>query len=68
MRLVKDARDAWKWHSTQIMAALTVVPLVWVELPEDLKVFIPETWRPWILSAVALGGIIGRVRQQGDDS
>lgn len=66
MRMVSDARRAWRWHSTQVLAALAVVPVVWVELPPDLKDYIPEEWRPWIMAAVAIGGIVGRLRDQGE--
>lgn len=67
MRLVRNARQAWRWHSTQALAILGVVPLVWLELPDDLKSYIPEEWRPWIMVAVAVGGIVGRVRLQGGE-
>lgn len=68
MRMVKDAKRAWRWHSMQALAALAVVPIVWMELPEDLKAYIPDEWRPWIMAAVAVGGIVGRLRAQSDEA
>lgn len=65
MRLVNNARSAWKWYSAQALAALTVVPLVWETLPAELRAYIPDTWNVWILSAVALGGLVGRMVDQG---
>ena len=64
MKLVSDWRDAWRWTSVHILSALTVAPLVWVELPADLKSQIPEAWYPWIICGVAFFGLIGRVRDQ----
>ncbi|MFE3838718.1 hypothetical protein [Pseudogemmobacter sonorensis] len=65
MRLIPDWRRAWRYHSTQSMAVLAVLPLVWIEIPPDLKSHIPGALMPWILSAVALAGILGRLRDQG---
>ena len=64
MKLVEGAKNAWKWHSTQALAALTVLPIVWTELPADVKAMIPDGWNIYIVSAVALGGLIGRLRSQ----
>jgi len=64
MKPVNDWKDAWRWHSSQLLAAITVLPLVWLELPEDIKSQIPPTWYPWIISAVGLAGVVGRVRAQ----
>ena len=64
MRLIPDWKNAWRWHSTQILAALTVAPLVWAELPDDLKAKIPPDWYPWIIGGIALAGFVGRLRDQ----
>lgn len=65
MRMVSDWRRAWRWYSSQAFAALAVLPAVWVSLPPDLKSYVPEAWMPWIVSAVAIGGLIGRLIDQG---
>lgn len=66
MKLVSDWRKAWKWHSTQIAALLAIVPVVWMNLPSDVKAMIPEAWTPYIITVFAVGAIIGRLRDQGD--
>lgn len=63
-KLVEGWRRAWRWHSAQALAALTLLPVVWIELPADLKTRIPEGWEPYIISVVALAGLIGRLRSQ----
>ena len=65
MKLVPNASSAWKWFSTQALTILTAMPLVWITLPPDMQEWLPETWRPWVLSAVALGGLAGRMIDQG---
>lgn len=64
MKLVEGAKNAWKWHSAQALAALTLMPIVWMELPSDIKSLIPDGWTPYVVSVVALGGLIGRLRSQ----
>lgn len=64
MKLVSNWRKAWKWHSTQLMAALAAAPVVWVSLPADVKSHVPDEWMPWVVGAMALGAIVGRVRDQ----
>lgn len=63
-RLVQNWKKAWRWHSTQALAALTLLPVLWIELPADLKSEIPEEWMPYVVSAVALGGLFGRLKDQ----
>jgi di/tricarboxylate transporter len=65
MRLVDNARAAWRWASVQVLAVLAVLPLVWAELPEDIRSMVPHEWQPWVLSALALAGIVGRLVKQG---
>lgn len=64
MKLVNGWSRAWRWHSTQILALVAILPIVWVELPPDIKAMIPAEWRPWIFSAFALAGIAGRLKDQ----
>ena len=65
MKLVPNVKSAWKWFSTQALTALMALPLVWITLPPDVQEWLPEAWRPWVLSAVALGGLLGRMVDQG---
>ena len=54
----------WRLWSVQIMAALAVLPVAWAELPADIKAMIPAGWEPWIVAAIAVGGIVARVIPQ----
>jgi hypothetical protein len=68
MKLVKDARKAWRWFSVQAMAVLAALPLVWVQIPPDVQDMLPEAWRPWVLTAIAISGIIGRLVPQESEN
>lgn len=64
MKLVADWRRCWRWHSTQAMAVLMILPLVWVELPGEVRALVPLSWQPWVFAVIAFGGLIGRLRAQ----
>lgn len=64
MRLVNDWRKAWKWLSVQSLAVLAVAPVVWSQLPPDVRNMLPEGWEPYVLAALAVGGIVGRLKAQ----
>lgn len=64
MKWVENVRSAWKWYSVQALGVLTVFPIVWIELPADIKSRIPDEWTPYVVSVVALGGLIGRLKAQ----
>lgn len=62
--MVEDWKDAWRWFSVQLAAFLAVLPFVWASLPYDVKDYVPDEWRPFIVSAVAIGVIVGRLKAQ----
>ncbi len=64
MKLVDDWKDAPRWLSVRIMAVLAVLPLVWSQLPDDVKAFLPEEYQPFLLTLLAFGGIVGRLKDQ----
>ena len=64
MKLVSNWREAWKWHSTQLLALIAALPAVWVSLPPDIKAAVPDEWMPWLIGVMAVGAIVGRVRDQ----
>lgn len=63
--MVKDWRKSWRWFSVQLAALATALPLVWAQLPDDLKAYIPVEWQPFIVSAMGLAILIGRMIDQG---
>lgn len=65
MKLVKNARRAWRWFSVQALALLAALPLIWPQIPPEVQAMLPEAWRPWVLVALAVGGIVGRLVDQG---
>ena len=64
MRLVENWKEAWTWFSVQAMAALVALPVAWTMLPEEVKAMIPADWVKWIMVAIALGGLVGRMVDQ----
>ena len=64
MRLVEGWRKAWRWYSVQALSLLALLPVIWTELPADAKAFIPPSWQPWILAALAVAGMVGRLWPQ----
>lgn len=64
MKLVDDWKDAWRWHSTQLMTLAVSFPLIWEQLPADAKALIPVTWEPWIPTVLIIAAMLGRLRAQ----
>jgi hypothetical protein len=64
MKLVENWKRAWRWHSIQLAGLLAILPLVWAELPADVKAMIPDAWTPYIVTLLAVGVIVGRLRPQ----
>lgn len=64
MKFIANWRDAWKWFSVQALAAIIALPIVWASLPADLKEYLPSGAEPWILAAMAVAGLLGRIVDQ----
>jgi protein-S-isoprenylcysteine O-methyltransferase Ste14 len=64
MKLIPNWREAWRWFSVQALAALVLLPVVWMALPPDIKGFLPDSWEPWTLMFIAGAGLIGRLVDQ----
>ena len=65
MKMVKDAKSAWRWFSVQALALSAALPMIWAQLPPETRMLIPPKWLPWIITVVALAGIVGRLIEQG---
>lgn len=64
MRFVPDWRRAWRWFSVQTLALFALLPIVWPTLPSEVHDWFPVEWRPWLIAALAVGGIVGRLIDQ----
>ena len=64
MRMVPEARRAWRWFSVQALAVLVALPVLFETLPPEVVAVIPADWRPWLIAAVALAGMVGRLVDQ----
>lgn len=64
MKLVDDASNALKWHSTWMAGLLAVAPWAWAQMPVDLKEQVPDTWLPYISAVMFAGFMAGRLRKQ----
>lgn len=65
MKLVSNWRDFWRWHSVQIAALIAALPVAWTAMPDDLKAYVPDEWRPYIAGGLFIAFVIGRLRDQG---
>lgn len=66
-KLVPDAKNFWKWHSTWIGALISAIPIAWMNLPTDIKGFVPAGWEPYIMAGMFVALVLGRVRDQPND-
>ena len=64
MKLIPDWRQAWKWFSVQAFAVIIMLPMIWASLPADAKAYLPDAWKPWLMVALAVAGILGRIIDQ----
>ena len=65
MTFVSDIRRAWRWFSVQVLVLLACLPQAWELMPPETHALVPEAWRPWIITVLALIGIGGRLVKQG---
>lgn len=64
MRINPNWRETLRHNSTRALAAIAVLPVVWMELPPDIKDMLPPEWRPWIFIGLGAAGIVGKVTLQ----
>lgn len=72
MKLVDDARQAWRWFSMWAMGLPATMTAVWLAIPEQWQAIILQQIPPkqlaWALVAVLGLGMVGRLVQQGGKS
>ena len=66
MKLVPNARRAWRWASMQAMAFAVALQGAWIFVPEDLKDRAGEDLAAWVTGTLLVIGMIGRLVKQGD--
>lgn len=67
VRLVKNARQAWRWFSVQALALQGIVGASWLAVPDDMRAAVPHEWLFAAAIVLALLGIAGRLISQGGD-
>lgn len=66
MRLVDDARRAWRWFSVQCMGLALALQGAWEVLPAEMKSGIPPRAVTYITLSLLVLGIVGRLVKQGE--
>jgi hypothetical protein len=64
MRLVPDWRESWKWLSMRFTALIIALPVAWMAVPDEVKAYLPDEWKPWIMVALGVCVFVGRVIDQ----
>lgn len=65
MKLVDDARKAWRWISMQCMGAAVALLGAWEVMPDDLKTGIPPRAVTIVAVVLLVLGMLGRLVRQG---
>lgn len=66
MKLIKDARRAWRFFSVQAMAVAGAMQGAWLAMPPDLQARVPGDIVDAMTVAILALGIVGRLVDQGD--
>lgn len=64
MKLIPDARLAWRFDTVQAAALLALLSAVQLELLPLVQPLVPVQWWPYVSGGVALAIILLRLRQQ----
>jgi multisubunit Na+/H+ antiporter MnhB subunit len=65
MKLVPNAKQAWRWFSVQALTLIAALQVAWETLPPDAVNVIPADWRGYITLGLAVLAIVGRLIDQG---
>lgn len=64
MKLVKDAKQSWRWWSMRAMALQGAVAGSWLVVPEDMRASVPSEWLAACAVVLTALGIAGRLIEQ----
>lgn len=65
MRLVPNARRAWRWFSMQLLALAAAAQVAWETLPPEALALIPVDVRGYITLGLVVAAMVGRLVDQG---
>lgn len=66
MKLIDEAKGAWKFFSVQAMAWALAIQGAWQAIPDDMKASIPAGLVHWLTMGLLVLGIAGRLVKQGE--
>jgi hypothetical protein len=64
MKLVPEARRAWRWFSVQAMTLAGSLQGAWLAVPDDLRTKVPGNMVHVLTVVLLVAGIVGRLVQQ----
>lgn len=64
MKRIARWRDAFKWNSMRVLALIATLPVLWEQVPYEVKALIPAQYNPWIITTMALIGMYVRNTKQ----
>jgi len=64
MKLIENWRQAWRFLSVQAMTLAIALQGVWLNLPDDLRVHLPDRVAMYVSAGVLILGLFGRLFQQ----
>ena len=64
MKLIDNARNAWRMFSVQAMGWAIVVQAAWTELPPDLRDSLDASTVRYITIGLLVAGVLGRLVKQ----
>jgi len=66
VRIVPNARRAWRWFSVQALAINGAAAAAWLAVPDDLRAAVPSEWLAAAALALTVLGIVGRLVDQSN--
>lgn len=64
MKVIADWRKALWAYSTWALGAVVALPALWSQVPEEVRVLIPDEQMKIVLAVVAAAGLVGRFVDQ----
>lgn len=64
MTKIAKWRDTFRWNSMRVLALIATLPVLWEQVPYEVKALIPAQCNPWIITGMALIGMYVRNTKQ----